>query len=192
MTVGDASFLTIEESGVMTAPLVAAIRTTNSLGRCTVVSMSTMPSCSLLMGLPTFSAATAALTAPSMAPQSLAIALVESSGAVRAAIVPNGASAATLSPLGSTAAGSPLAVSTASTGELLVAANERNRVTLFRMLSDGRPGPQSVIATDNLGAEPVALLRRAEVVAPLGEQYVLAHANGANNVQVRLVAAGCR
>lgn len=192
MTVGDATFTTIEESGVMTAPLVGAIRTANSLGRCTVVSMGMMPSCTLLTGLPMFSAATAGFTAPSIAAQSLAVALVDTSGAVRAAVVASGAATPTLTSLGAAASGSPLAVATASTGELLVAANERNRVSLFRMLNDGRPGPQSTIATSNVGAEPVAL-RRAETVPPLGEQFVLAHANGANTVQVRLVAAGgCR
>lgn len=190
MSVGDATFLSIDESvTTMSTPLIGVIRTANSLGRCAVVSMGTMPTCATIMGLPSFTAATAALTSDT----GLAIATVDNANLVRAAVVPSTLGAPSFVSLGNAAANATLTAAVSSSNDVLVAASDNNRVSLLRRFNDGRAGAPSAIAVNAASGQPIALLRRSESLPSLGEHFVLAYLAAPNLLQVRAIpAAGCR
>lgn len=170
------------------APVLAgAYRWANGVGRCNVLEMGGMPSCTNI-ALPPYASATASLTAT----KALAIATVNGSGELFAAVLDATATMPNLVGVGRVNGSPALTTSSASSNELLVAASEANRLSVFRLNATTTPATPVFFATAGAVGAPVASLTRAVTLSGLGEAHIVAVASG-GAVQLRAIAANtCR
>lgn len=183
-TVNNHVLLSIENFD--TPALAGAFRWANGVGRCNVLDMGGMPSCTNI-NLPPYASATASLTAA----KALAIATVNGSGELFAAVLDATATMPNLVNIGRVVGSPALTTSSASSSEVLVAASEANRLSVFR-LNGAVAATPAFFPTASIVGAPVTSLTRTVTLSGLGEAHIVAVASG-NTVQLRAIAANtCR